>query len=192
MSESFDRTRDKIIPAILATSVPDLELKLTQIPDEIKFVHIDVLEEDIWTDIGIDFEAHLMVGEPEKIIGKWVERGAKRLILHTLGGSTSKLGKVEVGLGVELDTPLEDIFPLVPQVDFIHLMSIDEIGEQGHPFNPEVFDRIKKVKERFPQVPISVDGGINTSNYQALADAGVDRLVVGSGFKDLWNSLMKK
>ena len=182
----------KIIPAILATSVADLKFKLTQIPNEVTFVHIDVLEEDIWTEINKDFEAHLMVDEPEKIIGKWVERGAKRIILHTLGGSTSKLGKVEVGLGVELNTPLEDIFPLVPQVDFIHLMSIDKIGEQGHPFNPEVFDRIREVKEKFRQVPISTDGGINTSNYQALADAGVDRLVVGSGFKDLWNSLMKK
>lgn len=180
----------EIIPAILATSVSDLDLKLAQIPKEIKLVHIDVLEQDFWTNIGIEFEVHLMVREPEKIIGKWVERGAKRLILHTLGSSTSKL-VVEVGLGVELDIPIEEIFPLIPEIDFVHLMSIAKIGEQGHPLDEQIFDRIKKVREKFPQVTISVDGGINTTNYQALQNSGADRLVVGSGFQELWKSLTR-
>lgn len=181
----------EIIPAILATSVSDLELKLAQIPKEIKLVHIDILEEDFWTgNFNKDFEAHLMVKEPEKILGRWIERGAKRIIVHSLGSSTSKL-VVEVGLGVKLDIPIEEIFPLIPEIDFIHLMSIAEIGEQGHPLDEQIFDRIKKVREKFPQVTISVDGGINTTNYQALKNSGADRLIVGSGFQELWKSLTK-
>ncbi len=180
----------EIIPAILATSVAGFRDKISKIPSEIKVIHIDVLEQDFWIDVDIDFEAHLMVKEPGKIASKWVERGAKRLILHTLGGSASKLG-VEIGLGVELHVPLENIFPLIPRVDFIHLMSIAEIGAQGHPLDDKIFDRIKKVREKFPQIPISVDGGINTLNYQALKESGADRLIVGAGFEDLWKSLMK-
>ena len=179
----------EIIPVVLATSVIDLTNKLSEIPDEIKFVHIDVLEEDFWTDTRINFEAHLMVKKPEKIIDKWIERGAKRIIVHKI---IEPRGGIELGLGVELHVPLEDIFPLIPQVDFLHLMSIAEIGEQGHPLDERIFDRIKKVKEKFPKMIISVDGGINTENYQALRDAGADRLVIGSGFKNLWNSLTKK
>lgn len=181
----------EIIPAILASSTEDFRTKVSELPDEVEFAHIDVLEEDIWADIDIDFEAHLMVREPEKIIGRWTERGAKRIIVHSLGGETAKFVGVEIGLGVEVSIPLEETFPLIPQVDFVHLMSIDALGTQGDNFEPIIFDRIKRVKEKFPQVVLSVDGGINTRNFQALKDAGVDRLVVGSGFKDLWKSLTK-
>ena len=182
----------EVIPAILATSVSDFTEKISQLPSEIKCAHIDVIEKDFWTDINFDFEAHLMVENPSQIIDKWVERGAERIIIHKLNEEITKFrGKVEIGLGVELHIPLEEIFPLVPEIDFLHLMSIDALGTQGDNFEPIIFDRIKQVKEKFPQVVISVDGGINTTNYQALVDAGVDRLVVGSGFKDLWKSLTR-
>jgi len=93
---------------------------------------------------------------------------------------------------VELHVPLEEIFPLVPQINFLHLMSIAEIGAQGHSLDEKIFDRIKRVKEKFPELVISVDGGINATNYKTLADAGVERLIVGSGFQDLWKLLTKK
>lgn len=178
---------DDVIPAILATSVSDFNNKISRLPSEVKFIHVDVLEEDYWTNINIDFEAHLMVKAPEEIIDRWTQRGAKRIIIHTLGGWTAKFKGVEIGLGVELHISLEEVFPLFSQVDFVHLMSIDALGTQGDDFESVIFDRIKKVKEKFPELPVSVDGGINTTNYQALKDAGANRLVVGSGFKDLWS-----
>ena len=182
-----------IIPAILAKSSADLDSKLAQIPKGVKFVHIDVLEQDFWTDTNIGFEAHLMVQLPEEIMERWVERGAKRIIVHRLNEVTKGFrGRVEIGLGVELNIPIEEIFPLIPEVDFIHLMSIAAIGGQGRPLDETIFDRIRRVKEKFPQVIISVDGGIKVTNYQALIDAGADRLAVGSDFKNLWNSLTKK
>lgn len=183
----------EVIPAILATSISDLNLKLAEIPKEIKWVHIDVLEEDIWTDhVGINFEAHLMVAKLEEIMERWVERGAKRIIIHKPNEEISKFrGKTEIGLAVELNIPIEEIFPLIPQVDFVHLMSIAGIGEQGHPLDKRIFDRIREVKERFPQITISVDGGVSIENYQKLIDAGVERIIVGSHFKELWKSLTK-
>ena len=183
----------EIIPAILAENVEDLKNKLSQIPKEIKLVHIDVLEDDVWTDISINFEAHLMVKEPDKIFDQWISRGAKRIITHSLGSSTSKLAQVEVGFGVELQVPLVEIWPLISKINFVHLMSIAEIGEQNHPLDERIFDRIKQVREKFPQIPISVDGGIDKNNYEKLIDLGANRLIVGSHFQEVWeNSLMKK
>ena len=182
----------EVIPALLPKNSRELKKSLSELPLEARLVHLDILEKDVWTPIDRDFEVHLMVKEPEKIIDKWIERGAKRIIVH---GSSPKIlkyrAKVEIGLEIEMQEFLAKEFEQVPSVDFIHIMSIDEIGEQGHPFDPKVFDRIKKVREKFPQVPISVDGGINTENYQKLQDAGADRLIVGSGFKELWKSLTK-
>ncbi|MEX2014015.1 MAG: hypothetical protein WD896_01525 [Parcubacteria group bacterium] len=182
-----------IIPAILASSVSDLELKLGDIPKEINLVHVDILEEDIWTEKNnFPFEAHLMVKAPEEVMELWVERGAKRIIVHELKEEFQKFkGRVKMGLAVRLQTPLEEVFPLIPQIDFLHLMSIAEIGAQGHPLDEQIFDRIKTVREKFPALSISVDGGINTSNYHALEDCGANTLIVGSGFKELWKSLTK-
>lgn len=180
----------EIIPAILPKSEEDLKEKLGSLPPEITFFHMDVLEEDMWAENGRDFEVHLMVENPERILSTWIERGAKRISVHTAGNSLAKYrDHAEIGLAVELDKPLEEVLPFLDFVDFAHLMSIDDLGTQGDDFEPIIFDRIKTVRKEFPNLPISVDGGIKLSNYQKVLDAGADRLVVGSGFLELWSSL---
>lgn len=184
----------EIIPAILASSVEDLVKKLHELPGAITFFHMDVLEEDLWSDdIARDFEVHLMVEKPERFMSKWTDRGAKRLIVHEPSVEMAKhRDKAEIGLGVEIDKSLEQFTPFLDFVDFVHLMSIKEIGHQGHPFDEKVFDRIKEIKERFPQLPISVDGGISKDNYQKLIDVGANRLVVGSHFQEVWHLATNK
>ena len=183
----------EIIPAILAKSVSELESKLSEIPEEVKLVHIDVLEEDIWTKCDKDFEVHLMVQEPEKIIDRWIDRGAKRIIVHESSPEILKYrDEVELGLEIEMGESLQKEVEQIPNVDFVHFMSIDEIGGQGHPFDPKVFDRIKEVREKFPSVKISVDGGVNQENYKKLFDVGVDRVIAGSHFKEIWQSQTKE
>lgn len=182
----------EIIPAILPKDPDDLKEKVSALPAEITFIHLDVLEDDVWSEFGKNFEAHLMVKEPEKIMVRWIARGARRIIVPELSPEILPYrGKVEIGLEIEMHEFLLKEFAQVSFVDFVHIMSIDQIGEQGHPFNPQVFDRIKQVKDKFPKVTISVDGGVSTENYQRLRDAGVDRIVVGSHFRELWKSLTR-
>jgi ribulose-phosphate 3-epimerase len=180
----------EIIPAVLPKDEEDLKKKIAALPSEITFIHFDVLEEDIWMPIPQDFEVHLMVKDPEAIMQKWVDRGAKRVSVHI---ATAKLAeyreKAEIGLAVELDKPLEEVLPFVDFTDFIHLMSIDEIGEQGHPLDERIFARLSELQQKFPNVPIAVDGGVNVRNYQKLLELGADRLIVGSGFPELWQTL---
>jgi hypothetical protein len=42
-----------------------------------------------------------------------------------------------------------------------------------------------------PEIPNYV-GGVSVSNYETLINAGADRLVVGSGYKELWQKLQTK
>ncbi len=187
------KSMHEIIPAILPTDAEDLVSKANSLPLEIPFIHFDVLEEDIWAPIEKSFEVHLMVEDPAKIATKWIERGAKRIIVHKVDETLTKCrDKAEVGLGVEIDKSLDEFAPFLDFVDFVHLMSIKEIGHQGHPFDNRVFDRIKEVKAKFPKLPISVDGGISLDNYKQLQEAGADRLIVGSHFREIWNSLTQE
>lgn len=183
----------EIIPAILPESAQDLVDKVNLLPKEASLIHLDVLESDVWAPIDRDFEAHLMVEYPEDLVERWIDRGAKRVIVHKLTPKILELrSKVELGLAVEMQTQLEEVYPQIQQVDFVHIMSIEKIGEQGHPFDVGAFDRIREVRNRFPEVLISVDGGINVENYQMIREMGVKRLVVGSHFNELWSYLTKK
>ncbi len=144
------------------------------------------------------FEVHLMVKNPVEIIEDWILAGAERIILHiesfsdeselsrTLAIMKNRFDKnnshlgIEVGLAVNMETKLEKVYPHVEEADFIHLMSIEKIGEQGKSFDTKIFDRIKELKEKFKDTIISVDGGINLENAPELIEAGATRLVIGS------------
>lgn len=184
---------EQIIPAILASDEKDFAKKLSEIPREITLIHIDVLERDVYTRIQTPFEVHVMSSDFESEAERWLKRGAEKIIVHKLTPKVKNLrGQTELGLAVNMEIPLEEVFPLVAEVDFLHLMSIAQIGKQGNPFDERIFDRIKSVKERFPHIVISLDGGIKIDNWERVKNSGANRFVVGSGFKDLWNSLTKK
>ena len=172
---------NEVIPAILPRNSEELREKAEIFLDTAPLIHLDMLEKDVWDDIENEFEVHLMVADPKTIIGRWVDRGAKRIVVHELSEEVLMHQElVEIGLGVLLDTPLKNIFPLISTADYLHLMSIANIGAQGRLLDKRIFDKIKQVKEVYPETIIAVDGGINLDNATKLMEAGADRLIIGS------------
>jgi len=135
-------------------------------------------------------EIHLMV-EVERTIGLLFARaGAKRLIGHAEAFEDTnaahgaldawKEAGAEAGLSILLDTPLAVLEPLVPACDFVQVMSVATIGAQGAPFDPRAIARIAELRTRYPELLISVDGGVSLANIGELARAGARRFSVGS------------
>lgn len=212
----------EIIPAIMPTSFADLEEKLSFVAGLTPLVQIDVMdgrltskktwpyilaEQDknfgsilreeegfpFWNDV--DFEADLMVKEPEKVWRDWVTVGAKRIIFHIESivdpksflevvrkSSVAKESPLytEIGLALNVNTPDEKLFPFIEQIDFVQFMGIVEIGFQGNPFDERDFAKIEDLRNRYPELIISVDGGVNLEVAKRLVEAGANRLVVGS------------
>jgi len=180
---------NEVIPAILPRNSEELRKKAEIFLDIAPLIHLDMLEKDVWDDIENEFEVHLMVADPKTIIGRWVDRGAKRIVVHELSEEVlMHQGLVEIGLGVLLDTPLKNIFPLISTADYLHLMSIANIGAQGQLLDKRIFDKIKQVKEVYPETIIAVDGGINLDNATKLMEAGADRLIIGSAILEAEDS----
>jgi ribulose-phosphate 3-epimerase len=134
-------------------------------------------------------EVDLMVAEPTKAAKEWVKAGADMLIFHieTIDLASFKdtvtydiPRNVSVGVSFNGDTKVEALFPYVEFADYIQIMGIHTIGLQGQPFEEVTFEKIKRIKKEFPDVPISVDGSVNEATIARLAKAGVDRLIVGS------------
>ncbi len=137
-----------------------------------------------WQDL--DFEIDLMCNRPEGYVDEWVSAGATRVIIHAeaTGDVTRAIGilegRVEVGLALGIDTPLDAIAAHREHIQFIQLMGIDTVGFQHQPFDEKVLGRIKEARIMYPGLPISVDGGVSLETAPELIAAGADRLVVGS------------
>ena len=148
-----------------------------------------------WKEIGI--EADLMISSPEMTVNLWLRTEVQNIVLHigatdqlnwTLENIHNKLGEknelsvgtVNIGLAATPDVPNDEIIKWMDSIDFVQLMGIDKIGFQGQPFNEDVLDKIKDLKDKYPEKEISVDGGIDLETAPKAIEAGADRLVIGS------------
>jgi len=134
----------------------------------------------------LTFEIDLMINYPERIVDEWVTAGATRIIIHVeakgdiMGAIMNLKDKVEVGIALGMETPIDVIEQYKEHVTSVQLMGIDNIGLQGQAFDINVIEKVKAVKARYPELRVSVDGGVSLDTAPLLVEAGVDRLVVGS------------
>ncbi len=144
----------------------------------------------------IDFEFDLMVKNAHEKIPDFISAGASRIVVHKdslsadelegvvsdFGRKSEELGPFDIELGVALSSSASagDIAPLVDRIHFVQVMGIAQAGFQGQPFDPRAVELVAALRSAYPDLPISVDGGVNLETARTLLDAGADRLVVGS------------
>ena len=87
---------------------------------------------------------------------------------------------IEIGVSINPTTAVEELFPFINIIDFVQLMGIDTIGFQNQEFDEKVLEHIKTLKQKYPDLKISVDGGVNAVSAPLLVQAGADALVSGS------------
>jgi ribulose-phosphate 3-epimerase len=144
-----------------------------------------------WQDI--DFELDLMVADAVENFDIYTKLGPKRIIFHIEavgnleefkdfleGMDIYMRDSINIGVAINPNTPIEKIFSLVNNVDFVQCMGIEKIGFQGQDFDERVLGHIKTLREKYSDLIISVDGGVNFETAPKLIKAGADRLVAGS------------
>jgi ribulose-phosphate 3-epimerase len=157
---------------------------------------------------GLPVDVHLMVKDPEAIGIEFARAGAECVMGHLeVFASASEATRVlkawrdagasEVGLGILFNTPIENIESFVRECDVIHMMSIGRIGTQGIPYNATAPARIADFHVMYPEMTISVDGGVSETNIADLVRAGARRFGIGSAIskapdpKVAYESLLK-
>ncbi|MBP9856123.1 MAG: hypothetical protein KBC48_02350 [Candidatus Pacebacteria bacterium] len=194
----------EIVPAIISNTFAEVEDKLNLLEPLVDWAHVDVMDGSMtstksWrvpSDLDfvngkIKLEVHLMIKDVEEVLAEWASV-TDRLIIHA--ESVADLGEVievfknhhsKLGVALLLDTPLAEITSVLPEIDFVHLMSVREIGYHGKKFEEEVLEKIKSLRALSSSVTISVDGGITLDNKEKIISAGANRLVVGQA---LWST----
>jgi ribulose-phosphate 3-epimerase len=165
----------------------------------------DILSEDRgfpgWEDVNYEFD--LMIANPVEDVERWITAGATRIVVHLettdVAGIKQILEKagelVDIGLAISIQTPIEKLWEIleavgttgsddtassVHSIKFVQCMGIRKIGYQGQEFDGRVLDRIREIHAKYPDLIVSVDGGVNLDTAEQLNEAGADRLIVGS------------
>ena len=189
----------EIIPAIIAKDFKELKDKVEIVEPYVTWVHVDVMDGNFvpnftWNkpsdlkyyDPGVFFGAHLMISEPEKYVGDWIDAGVKRIIFHIEATSDPhaviqicRNRKVDVGVAINPTTSLEVVKPLDELVDMILVMG-NTPGFGGRKFMPSILERIKALRKRNPHLTIGVDIGMNPRTAKKAVEAGANVIVAGT------------
>jgi len=141
----------------------------------------------------VDFELDLMVSDAMENFDIYTKLGPRRIIFHlnsfkNLDEFKNFLEAIdpyirdsfEIGIAVTVNTEIEKVYSFISLVDFVQVMGIENIGFQGEGFTEKCLDYIKTLREKYPDLVISVDGGVNLETGSQAVNAGANRLVSGS------------
>ncbi|MFA6585587.1 MAG: hypothetical protein WCS86_00270 [Candidatus Paceibacterota bacterium] len=144
-----------------------------------------------WEDI--DFELDLLVKDAVENFDIYTKLGPKRIIFHIEavgdledfryfleGIDMYTRDSIEIGIAINPSTPIEQAFSLISCVDFVQFMGNDKIGYQGVTLDEKIYKKIKDFREKYFDIPIAVDIGVNKKTAPLLIKAGVTKLIMGS------------
>ncbi|CAL4043523.1 Ribulose-phosphate 3-epimerase [Buchnera aphidicola (Phyllaphis fagi)] len=135
-------------------------------------------------------DVHLMARPVDDLILKFAESGASFITFHPetsdhIDKTLNLIRKCgcKVGIGLNPSTPLNILDYIMDKLDLILLMGVNP-GFSGQKFIPSMLNKLHHIREKidslFPNILLSVDGGVNGNNISDLVIAGVDIFVIGS------------
>lgn len=166
--------------------------------------HIDVMDGVFVPNISFGFpvmdaiakyaskpmDTHLMIVRPENYFERCAKTGTQWLSFHYEATHRPlealrlirSLG-MKAGVAIKPATRPEILEPLLEDADYVLVMSV-EPGFGGQKFMPDALPKVRVLRELISSkgldTLIQVDGGISSSNADAVFDAGSDCVVAGS------------
>jgi ribulose-phosphate 3-epimerase len=140
--------------------------------------------------VGIGFEAHLMVADPDPMLPRWIEAGCERVIVHAetcphLHRTVARIAEFGALPGVALNpaTPLSAVEHVLDQLDLVLVMTVDPgFGGQRYlsSMEPKIRAAAAMIAHAGLDVDVEVDGGIDATTAPGATRAGATVLVAGT------------
>ena len=191
----------KISPSMMCADFLNLgeELKVLETL-RIEFLHVDIMDGSfvpnytLGTDYikrlkeasGIPVDIHLMIDRPEDKL-KWFDFGpgdyvsihyeASNHVLRAIAAIRDRGAKTMLALNPA--TPLCVLEDVIADLDAVLIMTVNP-GYAGQELIPQTIDKIRRLRDMYPQIEIEVDGNVSFENAKKMRAAGADIFVAGS------------
>lgn len=166
---------------------------------DIDYIHIDVMDNTFTNNVAYSIEEineinkisnkkldiHLMVNDPIKYINSFNNMNIEYIIFHVeidkdinnLINTVHGMG-CKCGLAINPNTNIDVLEQYINNIDLILVMSVMP-GYGGQLFINSIYNKLESLRNKYKNITISVDGGINQDNIYKLSSL-VDMVVIGS------------
>lgn len=195
----------RLAASILAADFGHLADQMKMVEPYAEVFHIDIMDGRFVPPIALGgvvvasvrpttqrtFHGHLMVEGPEGQFEELAEVGLDIVSFHMEAVGLepepalrkARGAGMGVGLTLNMETPVEAVFPFLELVDDVMLMSIRP-GWSGQVLSEEVFPRVQAVRAEIDRqglsIGLEVDGGVKVDNARRCVDAGANVLIAAS------------
>jgi len=136
------------------------------------------------------FEAHLMIVDPDRYLGQYVEAGCELVIVHAeacphLHRTLARIRDLGARSGVALNphTPAEQVAHVLEETDLVLAMTVNPgFGGQAYIYavEPKIAALRRMIDDSGLAIELEVDGGITDVTIPGAAAAGADVFISGS------------
>lgn len=166
---------------------------------DIDYIHIDVMDNTFTNNVAYSIEEineinkisnkkldiHLMVNDPIKYINSFNNMNIEYIIFHVeidkdinnLINTVHGMG-YKCGLAINPNTNIDVLEQYINNIDLILVMSVMP-GYGGQLFINSIYNKLESLRNKYKNITISVDGGINQDNIYKLSSL-VNMVVIGS------------
>jgi ribulose-phosphate 3-epimerase len=195
----------KIAPSIVSADLLHLADQVRQCEEAgADYIHIDVMDgrfvpaitigwpvvEAIRRATGLVLDIHLMVVEPEKQIGRFMDAGGDIINVHVEAATHPHRIVQEVhardklaGICLNPGTPVAALDSLLPEIDQVMVMGVNP-GASGQAFIEGALPKIEALRRTIDangyRAEIEVDGGVTMGVGPSCAALGANVLVAAS------------
>ena len=194
-----------ISPSLLAADYAHLADEIKKVEDAgAAYLHLDIMDGAFVPNISFGpelvasirkhtkliFDVHLMINDPIRYVDRFVKAGADMITFHVestddpdavIRAVTSH--EMRVGMAISPKTPIETIFPYLPKLSQVTVMTV-EPGFGGQTLMIPMLDKVRVLRrycmENGLKLDIEVDGGVTPENVGYCTGAGANVIVAGS------------